>query len=341
VTAVAAPHGAGAATGERRLGLSTALLGAFVVTMLRPASWAVGLLGFLAGGGILLVAWPIVVLPTPTGLQNLLAEPIVSLAFGSVSESLLLAIAAGIAAAAGLVAVCLLVGAWAERQGIGLVLEAAPDDALDRPPSDLAGAPGAGRIALLRLLSLAPLAVVAAVAWQAVYDAVYHELVLPGDLAVPLPVRVVGEVPGQVVGIGLAWLLSDTAASVGVRRLVLERRPVLVAWLLGWSDLVRRPRRVLPTALFGVAVVALPVAPALLAAGIGWSRLREIMVAGSGIPLTLGATLVWVAIWMGGLVLAGVASAVRAAAWTLEIPVAGSAGAATGSPDALAGASPG
>ena len=50
-----------------RLPWGTVMTGAFVVTMLRPISWALALAGFLAGGGIVLVAWPILVLPTPTG----------------------------------------------------------------------------------------------------------------------------------------------------------------------------------------------------------------------------------------------------------------------------------
>jgi hypothetical protein len=55
----------------------------------------------------------------------------------------------------------------------------------------------------------------------------------------------------------------------------------------------------------------------------------------------VAATLVWVAIWLGGLVLAGVGTAVRAAAWTLEVPVTISGD--PGSPAAAPGpgASPG
>lgn len=321
MTAPAAGPAPGTAVRRGRLPLATVVTGSIVVTMLRPVTWALGLLGFLAGGGLLLVAWPIVVLPSPAGLQNLLATPVVSLVFGSVSQPLLLAIAGGIAGSAALLVAGILLGAWAERQGIGVVLEAAPDDGLERPAADLDGAPGTGRIALVRLLALAPVAVAVALAWQPVYDAAYHELILPGDLAVPLPIRVIDQVPGQVLGIALAWLVSDAAAALGVRRLVLERRPVLVAWLLGWLDVVRRPQRVLPTAFYGLGVIAVLVVPALLTASVGWERIREILVGGDDPVVALVATLIWVAIWLGGLVLAGLGAAIRAAAWTLEIPV--------------------
>ena len=59
-----------------RLPWGTVITGAVVVTLLRPISWALGLASFLAGGGILLLASPILVLPTPTGLQNALGGPV-------------------------------------------------------------------------------------------------------------------------------------------------------------------------------------------------------------------------------------------------------------------------
>jgi hypothetical protein len=48
---------------------------------------------------------------------------------------------------------------------------------------------------------------------------------------------------------------------------------------------------------------------------------RDILEAGRDPVTVVGATLVWVAIWLGGLVLAGVGASVRAAVWTLEIPM--------------------
>ncbi len=303
-----------------RLPWGTALTGAFVVTLMRPASWALGLAGFLAGGGIILVAWPILVLPTPTGLQNALGGPVSSLVFGDPSSGLVALIVGGILGAIALVLAGTLAGAWAERQGIAVALEAAAEDGLELPVLDLAGAPGAGRVAVIRLLALVPVALAAALAWQPLYDATYGQLINPGDLVTPLPIRVLGEVPWLVLGLAAVWLLSDTAAAVGVRRLVLERRPVLVAWLLGWADLVRRPYRIIPTALVGIGVMALLLGPALVASAIGWARVADILLAGRDPLIVLGAVAIWVAIWLGGLVLAGVGAAVRAAAWTLEVP---------------------
>ena len=289
-----------------------------MVTLVRPASWVLGLAGFLAGGGLLIVAWPILVLPTPTGLQNALGTPVSSLVFGSPSAGLV-ALIVGVVGGLLLVgAAALLAGAWAERQGIEMALEAAADEGLIGSGPDLRGAPGAGRVALVRLLSLVPVAVVLALAWQPIYDVAYHELILPAELVTPLPIRVIRSVPWLLAGVAATWFLSDTAAAEGVRRLVLERRSVPVAWAMGWVDLVRRPFRVLGSALLGLAVLVLLTGPSLAAAAVGWQRVRDVLGSGQGPVLVLVAVLLWVAIWLGGLVLAAVGAAFRSAAMTME-----------------------
>ncbi len=124
--------------------------------------------------------------------------------------------------------------------------------------------------------------------------------------------------PWAVAAVIAAWIMADAAAALGVRRLVVGRRPVLAAWLLGWADLARRPVRTLATAAFGLAVLVVLAGPALLAAAAGWGRVRDVMTHGSDPAAALLTVAIWVAVWLGGLVLAGVGHAIRAAAWTLE-----------------------
>ena len=303
-----------------RLRWGATISGSVVVTLVRPLSWAVGLAGFLAGGGLVLVTWPILVLPTPTGLQNALGGPVSSLVFGAPSGALVALIVGGLAGGVVLFGVGLLLGAWAERQGIGIALDAAAEEGIVTPAMDLVGAAGTGRVALVRLLSLAPVAVAMLLAWRPLYDVTYRELILPEDLVTPLPLRVLRDLPVLVAAIVVTWLVSDAAGAVGVRRLVLERRPVLAAWLLGWADLVRRPQRILPTALVGVAATVLVAGPGLIAAALGWGRVRDVMDVGDDPLAVLVAVVIWVSVWLGALVLAGVAAAFRTATWTLELP---------------------
>jgi hypothetical protein len=311
------PVGSSPAVPHRaRLALIPAIGGAFVVTLLRPASWAVGLAGFLAGGGILIVTLPVAVLPTPSGIQNGLGGPVSTFVVGTPSSALIALIALVLLAVIVAIVVGVVIGAWAERAGIWLALGAADEEGLLVAP-DLEGAPGVGRVAVVRALSLVPVTLAAALAWPSLYDAAYRELTLPGDLATPLPVRILRAVPVQLAAVVVTWLLSDAAASLGVRRLILGRRPALAAWLLGWLALVRRPVRALVAGVVGVGTLVLLLGPALLAATVGWDRVRDLLLGGSDAVAAATSVAIWVAIWLGALVLAGLGAAVRVALWTL------------------------
>lgn len=296
-----------------------ALVDAVVVTLLRPEAWLLGLAGFLAGGGVLLVGAPVAVLPTPSGLQNALGGPISTLVVGTPSTALIVLIVASVGAAAAAVIVGTVAGAWAERSGVLLTLATAREERLLDPP-DLAGGPGTARVAAVRLLSLLPVALAAGLAWPPLYDAAYRELVLPGDLTTPLPIRIIRAVPGPLAAVVAAWLAADSAAALGVRRVLLGRHRVLAAWALGWVDLVRHPLRAAGTALFGLGALVLLLGPMMLAATTGWARVREVMLGDAGPVAAVIAVGVWVAVWLAALLLAGIASAIRVAAWTLAVP---------------------
>ena len=55
----------------RPMSIGAALLASFLVTLVRPATWALALAAFLVRGGVLLVLAPIVVLPSAVGLGEL------------------------------------------------------------------------------------------------------------------------------------------------------------------------------------------------------------------------------------------------------------------------------
>ncbi len=294
------------------------MVAALVVTLVRPATWVVALAGLLAGGGLLLAAGPILVLPTPTGLQNLLGAPVSTLVFGDPSGEFVTLVVGAVVAGSLLLGGGLLAGSWAERRGLDLVLGAAADEGFLPAVPDLGGAPGTLSVAAVRLLSLLPPLVAGTIAWPTLYAVTYNELILPDDLATPLPIRVIGRIAPLLALVLVTWLLSDAAAAVGVRRLVLDRRSVPAAWVLGWVGLLRRPHRVVATALVGVIVTAVAAGPALAAAVLGWARVREVLAVGRDPIVIALAVATWVAIWLGALVMAGVGAAFRTAAWTLE-----------------------
>ena len=90
---------------------------------------------------------------------------------------------------------------------------------------------------------------------------------------------------------------------------------------------MRRPQRVVPTALVGVGVLLLLTVPGLLAAAVGWTRVRDVVLEGRDVTTTSVALVTWVGTWLGALVLAGIGQAFRSAAWTLELPRRGGRGA--------------
>jgi hypothetical protein len=307
-----------AAPPPMRLSWRTAVKAAVLVTLARPATWVVALAGFLAGGGAILLAWPILVLPTLSGIQNLLGAPVSTLAFGNPSSELIRMIVTLSVTATVLFAAGLLVGAWAEKRGVELVAEGGAEVGYTAPAAPRGDARAVLSVALIRLLGLLPPLVVGILVWSSFYTVTYNELTLPETLATPLPVRIIGQLPFQVALLIAAWVVGDAAASVGVRRLVLERRGVLAAWGLGWSDLLRRPHRILPVAVLGDVVVVIAAGPALVAAAIGWTRVRETLELAANSPVGVIVVAAWVAIWLGALALAGVGAAVRSALFTME-----------------------
>ena len=305
---------------DRPLSWGAALYAALAVTFVRPSLWVIALAGFLARGGLLLLAIPIVVLPTPSGLANTLAGPVASLLFGAPSPTLIAIIVGSVVGGIVLLLLGTLIGAWAERTVVAVSLEAAAEEGLvPRVAASPRLRAGVGPVAVIRLLGLVPLGIALAAAAQPLYDAIYHELVLPDELRTSLLIRVLRDIPMPLLFIGVNLLLGDAAAAIGVRRLLLEGRSIPEAWLLGWLGLARRWYRVLPTALASTAMVGVLVGPAIVAAAVGWDRLRALLIEARDPVATTAGLALSVAVWFGGLVLAGAAATFRGAAWTFEL----------------------
>ncbi|HET7727518.1 MAG TPA: hypothetical protein VFK54_09355 [Candidatus Limnocylindrales bacterium] len=310
-----------------RMPWGSVLLGALVVAFVRPAAWPVALAGFLGRGGVLLLLLPVLVIPTPTGIANAVGGPVSSFLFGSPSPALLALLAVGMAATLALVVAGAVVAGWSERSGILQALRVAADEGF--VPASHARLTGGGSLASLaglRLLGLVPPLVALLLSAPTLYDAFYRELVLPDELRSPLALRVLRDVPGTVLTVAAAWLVADAATSLAIRRHVLEGRGVVASWAAGWLGLVRRPIRVVGTALATVALTIGLVGPALVAGSLAWLRARDLLREDRDALAIVVAVLLFVALWLGGLLLAGVAATFRGAAWTFEVVRVGDAG---------------
>ncbi len=292
---------------------SGAVLAALLATLEQPSGWAVSLAGFLARGGLLAFLLPIVVLPTPAGLQADLSPLLRPLVFGEASPGLVLLGAGVVAVVAGAIVGGGVAGAWADRLLIRRVA-----DALESPATGAAARSGTVvRVFLARLLAHLPLAV--ALAWGAVriFEAAYRELVTPFEVVTPLIVRIVSAVPDALGVVGLAWLLGEAAGGLAAREVVLGGQGVGASVARGWRGLFRPVSSGAATLALTTVVAVVAIVPALIASGTAWSRLRDTLYDGRSGEVALALAL-FVALWLGGLVLAGVATAARSSMWTAE-----------------------
>ena len=308
-----------------------ALSEALLVTLATPPTWPLALGAFLLRGGIVLVALPLVVLPTPVGVANLVAPTVNAVAFGAIEPGIVVQLGGVVVA----FVVWLLLGGWVaaalEAEGVRLVAADEEVGGEDGPTMDADGDPGdspgfgrdpgrgteAARILTVRLLADLPLAL--ALVWASVrlILATYQELTAPGDLADPLLVRVITNVPDALILVALTWAIGEIVGADAARRIVLRRESVGSALAGGIGLLVRGP--VGAIARFAVPLIALGLV-------IGVTAFASSVVGGAvGSALDLGtdpgamvaSVVALVTLWLVGLSLIAVVSAWRAAVWTV------------------------
>ena len=286
-------------------------LGASLLAVLaRPSTWAFGLLGFLVRGGWLLMVAPIVVVPTPVGLANIVAPILEDVAFGRRTADLAL-LAAGI----GLALLVWLVGggliaAAAEAEG---VREVAEEEHLP-----VHGHGATRRILAARLLALVPLAIGVTWAVTRIVAVAYRELTVPSDVAVPAAWRIVAGAPEAFVIVALTYLFSEIVGAISARRIVLEGSGPIASLRAGERLLRTRPWRSLALALITNAVVVVVLLTTGLAASATWDALGTALGLGEASALTTLLLIAFVGLFIGGLVLTSLACAWRAAVWTLD-----------------------
>ncbi|MEX2010991.1 MAG: hypothetical protein WEF51_02005 [Chloroflexota bacterium] len=292
-----------------------AMLGGALGALSAPAAWPVALAGFLARGGLVLFLLPIVVLPTPAGVANVVAPWLVPFVFGQVSLQVVAILATIAAVAVGWVVAGGILGGWAD---VALIRDAAANEELGfgsivPPPRRRAAA----QVFALRLIAHAPLA--AALAWGAarIGQAGYRELINPLEVVSPLAVRVIAAVPDAVALLLVTWLIGEAAGGLAARHFVLGGATPGHSLREGYLDLVRYPSSLATLVLttFGLLVTLVP---SVVAAGVGWSWARVMLLGGALAPEAVAAIVLFVVLWLGGLALAAGVVAWRSYAWTAE-----------------------
>jgi hypothetical protein len=302
-----------------------AILASLLVTIGRPTWWLLALCGFLVRGGFLVFFLPIVTLPSPLALSNIVAPLIVPVAFGQIGGDAVVAAAVTLVL---LVSWLVVGGAVAGAMDLALIREArdaATDEGLE-PAGQRSGASDrqrVGRILVARLIAAVPLALAIAIGLVRIVAIAYVELTNPIDVDTPLVARVAAGAAPQLAVVVLAWVFGEVVGGGASRWIALEEAPVARALARAVADTVRRPRSTLLPWLATSLVLLVVAGLDLAAARIAWERAEIVLSTSTSTSTTdtgaaAVALLAFVATWLAALVLTGVLVAIRSAMATFE-----------------------
>jgi hypothetical protein len=320
------PSSVGPSPGAPGIPWRRGIAAAATLTARRPRLWAFALVAFLARGGLVALALPIVVLPTFIGLANFVGPASVS-AEGPGPRVVAL-IALGLGAGLVVIAAGTLVAAAAEvalhrataAAPEAAAIHAAPRDAgTDHGPTETGAGLAVVRVTVLRLLLLLPVAAAAAVAVPAWIAVAYRELTLPSDVAAPLVTRVLGGAPAASFAVLGTWLAAEVVGGFAARRAALLGASVPRALAGGLLDPLRAPLATTLTVAAALATSLLLLAPAWLAVGAAWDAARHVVAGGTDLLAALGGALLLAAAWLAALLLAALAAGWRATLVTMEL----------------------
>ena len=303
-----------------------AILASLLVTLGRPAWWLLALAGFLVRGGFVVFLIPIVVLPSPLAVSNVVAPFIVPMALGRIGPEVIALLIAG---GAGLFAWLLLGGAIAAATDLALARDAvaaAVDEGVATRPE---GAPSidserrdlglVGTILAARLIAWLPLAAALAIGLVRFVAVTYVELTRPAEVESPLALRVALGAAGELAVMAVAWVFGELVGGLASRWIVLDRAPAGRALAAAARDVVRRPGSTLLPWLATTFVLLIILGGTVGAASVAWSRVTVALANRTPDVATVAISLlVFVAIWLAALVLGGLFAAVRSSVLTFE-----------------------
>lgn len=309
-----------------------AVLASLLVTIGRPTWWLLALAAFLSRGGFVVFVLPIVLLPSPLAISNMVAPFIIPVALGRIgADVVLLAVVAGIVLVGWLI-----VGGWiAAALELALFREQAAAAAEEGIPSDVSGdvrahaeatsAPRRDRvlirwIVVTRLVAWLPLGVALVIGTLRIVALTYVELTRPDSVATPLALRVGQAAAPELTVVAVAWLLGELVGGLASRRVALDGLRPGGALLAAAGDVIRRPGSTLLPWLITTLFLLTIAGGAVGAASIAWSRLIAALGAAEVDPAMVAVNLfLFVAIWLAALDLTGIFAAVRGSLQTFGV----------------------
>jgi hypothetical protein len=147
----------------------------------------------------------------------------------------------------------------------------------------------------------------------------YRELTSPFDVVTPIVLRVLRGAPEAVALIFAAWMIGEILGGVAARRIALAAAGVRRALREAILAVVRHPVAVMTAFWVPTAALALVALSSVLAASTAWGIARAALRSPAEPVQAALAVVLFVAIWLVGLVLIAGACAVRAAVWSIGV----------------------
>lgn len=295
-----------------------ALVEALLITLATPATWSLALATFLLRGGLLVVVLPIVVLPSPVSLGNVLGPALTTVVLSGVPVELAVVVGLIALAAGAWIVIGGLVAATLEAESARLV---ARHDEGAGPPADdgdwTISVDMVARVFVARLVAHIP--TVLAVLWGSarLVGVTYRELTSPSDVVSPIALRVLRGAPEVILAVAVAWIAGEILGGLAARRIVLGGATVPRALRESAIRATRRPLQVLVGFLVPLAGLVFIFLPSAAAGATAWGVVRAAMGASVNQIGSTVAVLLFVALWTVGLLLIAVTSAWRAAVWSI------------------------
>lgn len=307
---------------------------ALALTLGQPSLWLLGALGFAGRGGFFLLALPFITIPSPVVLSIIFRGRFATTGLSSELEAFIAMLIVGVLTSG------LLLAAYADVAAFERLVEDAESDELRAGVDARSLARGERRRLVLALagiqaVALVPALVVAVGLYEGMIALFAQELRAPSSLAVPLVLRVLEAARDPLVALALLVLVGDVLYALASRavlawhfRVGVPARPrprrTLSAAVHGAERLVARPFRSVATAIMAWTVSLVVLLPLAWAGLVAWDGIRDAYLSPAGLtdPASLAAATVasigFAAIWVAGSILAGFASAVRAALWSAD-----------------------
>jgi hypothetical protein len=300
-----------------------------------PTAWLLGMMGFAARGGTIVLILPAITVPSPVVLSVLFRGEVGVLSPGDVGiVSVVVGSVLSVLAIGGV-----LLSAYAELSLAERVMRdpESLDLRLGREPRVLMRSERRSLfswIAAIQAAALLPIIVGVTLLVDRIARLVTAELYAPSATDAPLAARVLPGAAAELVIAAIAIVGAGICASLATRRLIAaavgllpdgparggERRIALGAL----ARVVRSPGRVIATALVGWALLLGTLAVVVVGASIAWAAVRDVVALGGAADDPGVAAVTWLivgvfcTVWLGGLVVVGCVSAMRSTLWTVD-----------------------